>query len=358
MKNGIKKFAHFLQYSMMTKGKDVIKHVDENVIENLTRIAKTEEEFAQVASIMMIKNQLENITTMLPFKLNDYYWDKICESVPGDMVVFKSFDEAKSLFNMFFPEDYSAKGTPIDLLKEGTIPLPDLRMTNYFQIEDEEKNITEEIATDIRVIIFPDYKERIESSEEKSIIPVIGAYVMYPSFKNKKKANYFFGLLSVLPGTDFIYDAGLIGCSGRGEFLCPNMNLRELHSMGFGFMMNWYCIQLTLLNPPTKVIYEKLREESTTSMKTTYNTKRKKNKVYYIKKIYLDPKENFGEKDSEKYKKSCPFWRVIGHWRTYKNGKKVFIKSYWKGKSRNFIPKSFHEDEMRERVIIPPKEVE
>ena len=354
MDKGLDKLTHTLMNMSMAKGKDVFNCLDTDAIEQISKLCHTDENIAKVSSLLMMKNQVQNVTTLLPPQLNEYYWEQICKSIPGDMIVFKSYEESESLFHMFFPEDYSAKGTPIDLLQEETLPLPDLRMSTTFMLE----NTKEEVTTDIRVVIFPDYKEKIDNSMEKQIIPIIGAYIMYPTFTKKKVKNFFFGLLSVLPGTDFIYDSGLIGSSGNGEFLCPNMNLRDLHQMNFKFMMDWYCIQLTLLNPPTKVIYEKLREQTTTSIKTTYNTKRKKNKVCYIKKIHLNPEKNFGEKDSEKYKKSCPFWRVIGHWRTYKNGKNVFIKSYWKGKSRNFVPKSFGEDEIRERVLVVQKEDE
>lgn len=44
-----------------------------------------------------------------------------------------------------------------------------------------------------------------------------------------------------------------------------------------------------------------------------------------------------GEKISEPTGRhmTCPCWGVIGHWRTYKSGKQVWIKPYRKGKDRN-----------------------
>ena len=34
---------------------------------------------------------------------------------------------------------------------------------------------------------------------------------------------------------------------------------------------------------------------------------------------------------------TCPCWGVIGHWRTYKSGKRVWVKPYTKGQDRNHL---------------------
>ena len=42
---------------------------------------------------------------------------------------------------------------------------------------------------------------------------------------------------------------------------------------------------------------------------------------------------------------TCPCWGVIGHWRTYKTGKQVWIAPYRKGKERKtssaYSPKEY-----------------
>ena len=42
-------------------------------------------------------------------------------------------------------------------------------------------------------------------------------------------------------------------------------------------------------------------------------------------------------------------WYVAGHWRTYKDGRKIFIKPHWKGPLRD--SKNKIGIETRERVI-------
>jgi hypothetical protein len=54
-----------------------------------------------------------------------------------------------------------------------------------------------------------------------------------------------------------------------------------------------------------------------------------------VRKHFLniaDMEECAHTKEAEKtYHRKCLVWHVIGHWRTYKNGTKIFIQPYWKG---------------------------
>lgn len=50
---------------------------------------------------------------------------------------------------------------------------------------------------------------------------------------------------------------------------------------------------------------------------------------------------------------TCPCWGVIGHWRTYRSGKQVWIAPYRKGRKRNdasaYEPKDY--ECMKEETI-------
>ena len=54
----------------------------------------------------------------------------------------------------------------------------------------------------------------------------------------------------------------------------------------------------------------------------------------------------------KKNKRHALLWHVIGHWRTYKSGKKVFVQPYWKGALREVK----NMEEAREREINIPKQ--
>ena len=332
---------------------DNIEEVTTMSMDEMLRSAKVPKEFEEYASVLSIQSHLNRSEITMPDRLQSYYEDKILASVPGDMVVFKDEEEQRDLISLFFPPSWQGHGTPIDIIKEGTIPLMDMHIRVPIQFLETE------LQCDFRIVIFPDYMERLEAENEVSII---GSWLLYPRHDRAKRV--LFGLLQVIPDSDFICDSGLLGWIGKkpDRFLqnCISMaGPYQYHIMLAPYMMAWYCIQLTLLNPPTCEVYQKLREETQEAVKTTY-VFRRRNKIKYVKKIYLNPKKNLVPKDNleggDKYKKKCPYWRVIGHWRTYKkDGKRIWINSYWKGRHRNFIPKHTI-DGMRERIVVKSQE--
>lgn len=336
--------AHELDIS-----EDDIEEVTTMSLEQMLKTAKTPKQFEEYASLLSIQSHLNRSEMVMPDRLSAYYENKILASVPGDMVVFNNQDEQLDLVRLFFPPTWKGVGTPIDILKEGTVPLMDM----FIRVP---LNADPEFQCDFRIVIFPDYQERLQAEAEVSII---GAYLIYP--RNIRSKRVMFGLLQVIPNQDFICDSGLIGWIGSKPDECIQFLVEHsgspyhYHMMLAPHLLSWYCVQLTLLNPPTLEVYQKLREETQEAVKTTY-VFRKRNKVKYVKKIYLNPKKNLVPKDTseggDKYKKKCPYWRVIGHWRTYKkDGKRIWINSYWKGRNRNFIPKHTM-DNMRERVVV------
>lgn len=326
---------------------DEVEEVVEFTMEDMLKAAKTDEEYAQYTSLLSIQAHLNRSSTTMPDKLQDYYREKILDSIPGDLVVFKTEKERVGLLDLFFPSDWKGKGTPIDILKEGTIPLTDVKIR--FEEDDQ--------LGDVRVVIFPDYQKRLEDEKNPSFI---GAYLIYPRDRKMAKKRIFVGLLEVMPDSDFIIDAGLVGWIGSRpddyvkSLIARIMNPLAFHMLLAPFLLSWYSIQLTLLNPPTREVYLKLRDQTTNSCKTYYG---KRNKVKYVKKLILNP-EDLLPKTTDgtgKRKMRCPYWRVIGHWRTYKNGRRVFIKGYWKGPNRLFIPRGT-EDAIRERVLAVDEE--
>lgn len=67
-------------------------------------------------------------------------------------------------------------------------------------------------------------------------------------------------------------------------------------------------------------------------------------RVRYVRKITLN-KSPYVTECNEHYKMQCPCWGVVGHWREYKSGKRIWIKPYKKGKQRNnpsaYSPKEY-----------------
>ena len=100
----------------------------------------------------------------------------------------------------------------------------------------------------------------------------------------------------------------------------------------------WYGLQLTLLNPITEEVVIKAKEHPISERKIVEGKGIKHRKVKYIKKYYFsfEDVETLIEKHRT-HKVKCPFWYVIGHWRQYKNGQRIWIKGYFKGVDRHKV---------------------
>lgn len=90
---------------------------------------------------------------------------------------------------------------------------------------------------------------------------------------------------------------------------------------------------LEYINKPKEEVVITEKREVKKSKKGKKN-KRNGGKTYIYKKVYkvLDVVEN---KEKRDYNRVAESWRVRGHWRKYKSGKKVWINGYSKGKGRD-----------------------
>ncbi len=90
---------------------------------------------------------------------------------------------------------------------------------------------------------------------------------------------------------------------------------------------------LEYINSPRQEVVVTEKREVKKSKKGKKN-KRNRGKTYIYKKVYkiLDVKPN---EEKRKYTRIAESWRVRGHWRKYKSGKKVWINGYSKGKGRD-----------------------
>jgi hypothetical protein len=82
------------------------------------------------------------------------------------------------------------------------------------------------------------------------------------------------------------------------------------------------------------------RKITSTKPKTS-NKKNKSNKKVRLTKTY---KLNVPDKETllkKPYQRHIDSWNVVGHWRTYKNGKRVFVRPYTKGDKENTVAKTY-----------------
>ena len=116
----------------------------------------------------------------------------------------------------------------------------------------------------------------------------------------------------------------------------------ELRALFQKCMKVWYGIQVAILHPVVKEVFKSPKQ-------VTYDPENDRevhlqsgNRIYdqkyrYIKRIVVSPEtvetSVFGNR--REIHRRATVWFVCGHWRTYQNGTKTFIRPYLKGKDRD-----------------------
>lgn len=264
-------------------------------------------------------------------------------STPTDIIRLgrKEDQQLMALWEIPMKKNHEGKlGIPTDLFLCGTVPLMDCKIT--VDERDVDKNGG---VLSFRVKIFEDYEARLAQCK-KGTATMVGVIETY--------AN----------------DTGVVTCLGVGRenniigFLdsihrCgkqwkPVSNIVELsvvRQLVFLCLETWYGVQIALLHPVVKEVFRAPR----TAVEKTNPTKKsspRKRKVKYVKEHVLNQEELdkliYGERTTKQGRtRHALIWYVIGHWRTYANGKKVFVQPYWKG-----ALKDTKLAETREREII------
>lgn len=88
---------------------------------------------------------------------------------------------------------------------------------------------------------------------------------------------------------------------------------------------------------------EKQRPMQKANQKKKYKNKSENKSIYLLSEIvdYVNDNDLL-IKPSGNHKITCPCWSVRGHYRTYKSGKKVFVKPFEKGKERGKVAPKQH----------------
>lgn len=112
-----------------------------------------------------------------------------------------------------------------------------------------------------------------------------------------------------------------------------------------GVLMSiWYRIQVSLLHPTIKEVF---RHSGIMSDKDREESKDYKKRPLYYQKVKTINQREFDEAVKRNIVRKTLIWYVIGHWRNYKDGRRIFIQPYWKGALRE----TKMTETPRERVI-------
>ena len=160
--------------------------------------------------------------------------------------------------------------------------------------------------------------------------------------------------IRVTRGANAISSNMQFGWMGFPDHLIRNLQqetpLREFMSQAASFLMTWYGIQAGLLHPTIKDVL-------TQSTRHRAHETKKYNQIPVTRPVFTCRLHTVNIDDVRTAKKQADIdrktmlWYVIGHWRHYQNGKRVFVQPYWKGPLRET-----KNAETRERVLPTPKE--
>ena len=240
------------------------------------------------------------------------------KSNPSD-VIYLTHNEDVELINLWEKtENNGDVFIPSDLFFAGTIPLMDFKVI----LDETECNGIKDL--ELRYVIFEDYKEIITNSTDEQCCVGVCFY-----------ANMVIFPIVVIKEFDSITSSG-IGYIGIANNCQHNMNMQDFSQVFISCMETWYSIQIALLHPAVKEVFQNPKKEKV-SMNDVKKYCTKDRKVKYIKKhiVNKDQLEDLMYGENKKHqKRHCLVWYVIGHWRTYQDGRKTFIQPYWKGALR------------------------
>lgn len=261
----------------------------------------------------------------------EYLKKRISQSAVSDKIKL-TYEEDRMLWNMVKEKDVN--NVPSDIFFANTIPLKDVEI-----VCDETGYIENGTTCNFRVIIFED---EVANLKNKDLLDItcVGIMILGHPFR----CTLYVPLL-VENGFDFVGSAIYWWENPKMD---GGLTKYTLSQSLVEYLSTWYAVQIALLHPRIKEVFENplkvpLRENKN-------KNKTRKRKIEYLKVHTIKAKDI--EKrifdDHKKINRKCLCWYVIGHWREYKNGKKVFIQGFWKGALRE-TKKNY--DEGRERII-------
>lgn len=268
-----------------------------------------------------------------------------------------------------------AKGVPSDIIISGTIPITGIS----FEFKDSNR---EGIVAESTVLISDGYQQAIEDAKALSeiengkeliyntgaiVIKIMTDAIVIPLFISSAKPDYL--TLGVTLGfretaykdAEIFFRCIVSNAQMRAKDLGISTgadDFRDFATWLFGYAVHvlhiWYGCQIAMLHPATITVFQKPKIQKRSREERLKTHKRNgKTSVKYVKKHiisagdiensliraanHMEVYEEDGESDVKRqYVRHALLWRVIGHFRTYKTGKRVFVKPYWKGVLKDF----------------------
>lgn len=289
-------------------------------------------------------NLIPKEQTVVPFdkQKNIRFWSLFDTDPPTDEVVFKTLEDVDYVRNYWSKDDVFE--IPIDIFISGNIPLRSI-LISYATMGFTRQQY------DIR--IFSDYNNRIKralADSKKKPVLIGGVSPRLDSKGNPmdRKTGIVAYSLHFDPDGEKLIVKNVAYLYRKEKDVVPKSKTVTNGVIGL-LLQLWYGVQITLLNPITERVF--IHKRNNDSQEEKHKTNYRKPKIMYVKKYYISKDDLFQAMNRNvTHQISCTLWYVIGHWRNYKSGKRIWIDGYWKGEDRKKINKD-NEVMVRERII-------
>ena len=202
-----------------------------------------------------------------------------------------------------------------------------------------------------RVVIFDGLEKHIKSisnGDSVNMVDIIGAIIF------KEHCGHIIIPIGIEPDNDnIIVPKGCILHKSTSTFRNKFFMSADRDSFVKRFQVayrTWYSIQISMLHPIIKDIYKSNKSVQVDPQRNLSKKKNSQNKVKAnnVRYYFINNDNDFSLHNKRgQITRHCSVWYVVGHYRTYKSGKKVFIKPHWRGPLRDF-----NNIKAREREII------
>ena len=275
-------------------------------------------------------------------RMSDELFEMTKQSSPSDII--KLSHEADESLQRLWMHGRKDSTIPSDILFSSSVPLLDCKIL----IDETDKEEGENLL--YRIVIFPDYEQVIRNCDENNI-SLVGAILFYDVVDDV----ILYRFICVVKGIDWLNLTDIyLHCNSKEkyEFLMsyPIINLNKINKLSAMCLQTWYGIQIALLHPTVKDVFRnpKIDRVYDQTSRNAKNANRKRI-TRYVKTHVLNAEDiKSASCGGKEYNRHTLVWYVIGHWRTLKDGRKIFVKPCWKGPLRELK----HNLDDRERVIV------
>lgn len=260
-----------------------------------------------------------------PFALLDEESNRILQLYtrsrsPTDEIILRTDEDETRLLAAWCSGD-TIGGVPNDFLKARTVPLTD------FVIK---------FAAD-------DFSARVILDTDDKNFPC-GAVIIKGDWAGLPKGTGLAFFLRTI--NDTLWLSSILGCFGSAESIEEKLNANPVAvwNRGLKALVAWYGVEHALLNPLVRerVAACRLKEFAWNSSGDGEGSV-----VKYVKQITTD--DLLIGSEPKKVEWHVDKWGVVGHWREYANGKKVWVRPYEKGRKRG---QPSENPDLRERIVV------